>query len=56
MKSGINVETVVFKRFFLPEENEHCVYSPLINKRQILIANDLYAAKYYLSGQLRHFR
>jgi hypothetical protein len=29
---------------------QHCSYRFSISKKQILIANDLFAAKYYLSG------
>jgi len=32
------------------DQPEHCSYSPFTTKKQILIANDLCAAKYYLSG------
>jgi hypothetical protein len=35
--------------FFYENQPAHCSYRPLISKKQILIANDPYAAKYYLS-------
>jgi hypothetical protein len=50
MKSGENVQAVVLKRFFYENQPAHCSYRPLISKKQILIANELCAAKYYLSG------
>jgi signal transduction histidine kinase len=35
--------------FFYENQRANCSYRPLISKKQILIANDPYAAKYYLS-------
>jgi hypothetical protein len=47
---AINIKTAVFNHFLCQNQPEHCYYSPLVNKKKILIANGLYATKYYLSG------
>jgi len=46
----INIEAVVFTPFSLPKSTRAIYFSPLANKKKILIANGLYATKYYLSG------
>jgi hypothetical protein len=36
--------------FFYENQPAHCSYHPLVNKKKILNANGINAAKYYLSG------